>query len=815
MIKVNSSEIQPEAEEEFEQNVSGKSMISDFHFPEKAKAAEEIPGGLRIDFAKNRLELLWYRPGVVRVIFADNRNFTRKTTPAVCQEFTPEKLAEKIDYQEDASAVLLSGPVCSVRVELAPFSLNFLDGEDEIIQADVPGRSAGWRRNQVCCQKKLSPEERIYGLGEKTGFLDKRGRSYTMWNTDAYEPHVPSTDPLYISIPFYLGFIPGNSYGVYFDNSYRSHFDIGHSSSRHLCYRAEGGSLDYFWLAGPELEDAIKSFTWLTGRTPLPPLWSLGYHQSRYSYYPQEEVLKLADKFRENKIPCDAIHLDIHYMDGYRVFTWDQDRFPHPERLTEKLQERGIKPVTIIDPGVKIDPEYQVYRSGQQQDYFCRYLDGRLCREDVWPGKTAFPDFTREEVRRWWKSLHKDFLNSGIRGFWNDMNEPAAFNDSMTLDEEVEHLNDGDPGPHLRFHNLYALEEARATSSAIKEYQQERPFVLTRAGFAGIQRYAAAWTGDNRSFWRDLELVMPMLANLGMSGLGFSGADVGGFTGDTSGELLTRWIQLGAFMPFFRNHTSLNTRNQEPWAFGEPYTSIIKRYIKLRYQLLPEIYNLFYQQAEMGLPVWRPLVLNYPGDLETHNLSDQIMIGDSLLLAPVIRPDSRERRVYLPGSGWYDFWSGKYYQGGESYLIAAPLEKMPIFVAENSLLLTTEADKLYTGRGFSDLVLNIYPGRRQVESSGSIYEDDGISFDYQEGGYNLINYQLESTENSLKLELETEEQNYSGGIQDCTIRFTGLEAAPLAVELNDKEIQDKYKYQAGELELILTELDQTKLLVKH
>jgi len=812
---VNSSEIKPEAEEQMEQEASEGLLKEKFHYPEKVISAEEIPGGLRINFTNHRLELLWYRSGVVRVIFADSSNFTRKTTPAVCREFVPDKLGEGISYQEEASSVLVQGPESGVRVKLKPFSLNFLNGEGETIQADIPGRSAGWWRNQICCQKELRPEERIYGLGEKTGFLDKRGRSYTMWNTDAYEPHVPSTDPLYISIPLYLGFIPGNSYGVYFDNSFRSHFDIGHSSSRRLFYRAEGGSLDYFWLAGPELEKVIKSYTWLTGRTPLPPLWSLGYHQSRYSYYPQEKVLELADNFREQGIPCDAFHLDIHYMDGYRVFTWDQDRFPRPEILAEKLQEQGINPVTIIDPGVKIDPEYQVYRTGQEKDYFCRYLDGRLCREEVWPGETAFPDFTREEVRRWWKSLHRDFLKTGIRGFWNDMNEPAAFNEKLTLAEEVEHLNDGDPGSHLRFHNLYALEEARATSSAIKEYQQERPFVLTRAGFAGIQRYAAAWTGDNRSFWRDLELVMPMLANLGLSGLGFSGADVGGFTGDVNGELLTRWTQLGAFMPFFRNHTSLNTRDQEPWAFGEPYTSIIKRYIKLRYQLLPEIYNLFYQQSEEGLPVWRPVVLNYPADPETHNLSDEVMIGNSLLLAPVVKPDSRERRVYLPGTGWYDFWSGNYYQGSESYLMAAPLEKMPIFVAENSLLLTTDEDQLHTGEGFSELVLNIYPGRGEKSSFGSIYEDDGISFAYQEGEYNLFKYQLISAEDSLKLELEREKHNYSDGIQHCKIRLAGLEAAPQTVELNGKEVKDNYKYQAGELELVLSELDQAELLVKY
>lgn len=798
---MNSAEIKPEKQ---------SNQKSSFHFPTEPQEIEKTARGIKIIFKNHILELLWYRSGVVRVIFADEKNFTNDTSPAVNQEpLTP--LPFELKYQVEQKPIRVAGQKSQVEINLSPLTLSYFTDEDEPVQVDVPGKAAGWSKNKVCCYKKLRTDERIYGLGEKTGYLDKRGRSYTMWNTDAYDPHVPSTDPLYISLPFYIGFTPEESYGIYFDNSYRSHFDIGHSNEGELFYHSEGGNLDYYWLAGPDMKDVIKTFTWLTGRTPLPPGWSLGYHQSRYSYYPEDEVRELADTFQKKDIPCAAIHLDIHYMEGYRVFTWDEDRFPAPERLSADLQEQDINLVTIVDPGVKIDPEYEVYRQGQKQDFFCRYLDGRPYREEVWPGMTAFPDFTREKVRRWWKELHRQFLQQGIRGFWNDMNEPAAFNEKMTIDEDVEHENDGDPGSHKRFHNLYALEEAKATNSAIKDYQQERPFVLTRAGFAGIQRYAAAWTGDNRSFWRDMETSMPMIANMGLSGLGFAGADVGGFTGDTSAELLTRWTQLGVFYPFFRNHTSLDTRPQEPWAFGEPYTSIIKRYIKLRYQLLPEIYNSFYLQSQQGWPVFRPLVLNFPEDTKTHNLSDQVMLGDSLMVAPIVRPDCQERRVYLPGTGWYDFWSGKYYEGQESYLVKAPLEKLPIFVAENSLYLSSATENSSSFQQ-DNLILNIYPGQREAEKAGLIYQDDGISYDYQEGKYNLINYKLKQKSDSLEIIINYEEQNYQKAGDYLTVKIKALPAAPVQLEVNKNKIPaGQYQYQAGEFEIQLPAFQNHKI----
>ncbi len=770
-----------------------------FQYQYRARDFAELPRGGAVDLEKYRLEVIWQARGIVRVVAGKKEEFSRDSTPAVSAEVkSPEVTYEKTDEKME-----LSGPDLTVTVCKSPFQINFYDKNDELIHADVPGSALGSRRDEFRACKELRTEERIYGLGEKTGFLDKKGKTYRMWNTDEASPHVPSTDPLYVSIPFYIGFKPEYSYGIFFDNSYPSSFDVADSRSGQLIYTCEGGNFDYYFYAGPELAEVVKKHTWLTGRHPLPPLWSLGYHQSRYSYYPESEVRELASRMEKENIPCDAIHLDIHYMDGFRVFTWDEQRFPDPKTLAEELSQSGINLINIIDPGVKKDPEYDVYREGIKEDYFLHRSDGEIYTGEVWPGKSVFPDFTREEVQEWWKELHENYLEQGVRGFWNDMNEPADFNERGTLPNDVLHENDGDADSHRRFHNLYALLEAKATRKAIREQREERPFVLSRAGFAGIQRQAAIWTGDNRSFWQHLEMNVPMLANLGMSGVGFCGSDVGGFSDDCSGELLARWTQLGALMPFFRNHTCIGTRAQEPWAFGEPFTSIIRRYIEFRYRLLPHIYSLFYLMSREGMPVWRPPVWHYPEDDRLHNINDQIMVGESMLAAPVCRPDCRERRVYLPEGGWYNYWTGDYYRGGQSWVMEAPLERMPLFIKENSVIFEDpDPDMQAPAGGFERLRFKLFPGRVESRDSTHLYLDDGISFDYQEGEYDLYEVQLVSRPGSFTMELEAVHAGFSDSPEKIELVCAGLEQPPEQIKLNGDEIgAEDYTLQKGKLTL--------------
>jgi alpha-glucosidase len=693
------------------------------------------------------------------------------------------------------------------------FSLSFYDLEDKLIHQDHNDHALGWSGDQVRAWKKLEEQERFYGLGEKTGYLDKRGRKYTMWNTDTFNPHVPSTDPLYQSIPFLIGFNQGRSYGIYFDNSYQTYFDLGLNSKEYYSFWSEGGKLDYYFINGSNIKEIIKSYTDLTGRMPLPPKWSLGYHQSRYSYHPEAEVREIAQKFREKEIPCDVIHLDIHYMDEYKVFTWDEKEFPQPKQMLSDLSEDGFKVVTIIDPGVKKDPRYKLYQEGIKHDYFCKYLDGEYYIAKVWPGECSFPDFTKVEVRRWWGDQHHLLLDQGVKGIWNDMNEPGIFSKTSTMDLEVVHDNDGDMGTHRRFHNLYGLLEGQATYEGLKRYNSEkRPFVLTRAGFSGIQRYSAVWTGDNRSFWIHLELAIPMLMNMGLSGITFCGTDVGGFADNSDGELLTRWIQLGLFMPFLRNHCAINNINQEPWSFGKEYEEIIRKYIKLRYRFLTHLYNLFYRAHQSGLPVMRPLVLEYPEDEKTYNLSDQFMVGDSVLVAPVYQPDRSERMVYLPKGEWQDFWTGQSYQGQKYIIAKAPLDTIPIFIKAGAILPLSPVMNYVGEEKIEELELNIYLSGDVKEGSYRLYEDDGSSFAYQQGGYNIREFSYLYYTDRLEFNIDSLADDYQLEYSSYLIKFRNLDLEPSVVMIDGVK-SDQWQYNNGNLELKV-EIEASKIELK-
>jgi alpha-glucosidase len=763
---------------------------------------------LELDGARVVLEFI--TADIVRVVMNRGDTINLDTTVAVVDH---EQQYQNFTVIEHATKLEVKTAKLDIIVNKEEFSLSFYDREGNLLHQDYSKRSLGWSNDRVRAWKELKEKEKFYGLGEKTGWLDKRGREYTMWNTDTFAPHVESTDPLYQSIPFLISFDVGETYGIYFDNTYKSHFDLGSKGKDFYSFGAEGGKMDYYFINGATIKDVISNYTSLTGRMPLPPKWSLGYHQSRYSYHPQEDVQEIATTFREEEIPCDVIHLDIHYMDGHRVFTWNDSEFPNPEKMIEDLGEQGFKVVTIIDPGVKKDPNYKVYQEGIANDYFCKYLEGDLFIGKVWPGKCAFPDFTNQEVRDWWGDLHQGYIEQGVKGIWNDMNEPAVFEtEDFTMDLDVYHENDGDPGTQRRFHNLYGFLEDKATYEGLKRNRPgERPFVLTRAGFAGIQRYSAVWTGDNRSFWEHLKLAMPMLMNLGLSGVTFSGTDVGGFADDADGELLVRWTQLGTFMPFFRNHSAVNCIRQEPWKFGAEYNQIIKDYIKLRYRLLPYLYNLFYGASQTGVPVLRPLVMEYPEDEKTYNLSDQFMVGEEMLVAPVYQPAREERLVYLPQGIWYDFWSGEKHEGGHSIIADAPVDKLPLFIKAGSIIPQIEVLNYVDEREVKELELDIYLADSVAENKYSFYQDDGQSFAYQDGEYNLTEFSYEYDLDSLEFVIDHQQQGYQGEYQNYKICFKNLSGQPDQVVVGGSVVTD-WIYDNQELELsIATTVKEIKL----
>ncbi|MEN2768651.1 glycoside hydrolase family 31 protein [Ornithinibacillus xuwenensis] len=699
------------------------------------------------------------------------------------QEGQPELVSSKavvaspkiinVEVEESKEMLVIQTASVQLTITKGPFRLSIFDLQGSVIVAEGEHGMAYRENGEVIAFKQMHSNDHFYGFGEKSGHLDKRGEKLEMWNTDVYAPHNPETNALYESIPYFMTLRDGKAHGIFFDNTFRSCFDMK-TSEEYYSFSAEGGQLDYYVMAGPSPKKVLEQYTYLTGKMPLPPKWSLGYHQSRYSYETEGEVRELARNFIEKDIPIDVIHLDIHYMNGYRVFTFDKERFPNPEKLITDLREMGIRVVPIVDPGVKKDAEYPIYQEGVREDNFCTYIEGDLYFGEVWPGISAFPDFTEERVRKWWGDKHEFYTSLGIEGIWNDMNEPAVFNETKTMDLEVMHRNDGKPTTHRELHNVYGLLMGKATYEGMKSnLQGKRPFLLTRAGYAGVQRYGSVWTGDNRSFWEHLQMSLPMVMNLGVSGVAFAGPDVGGFAHDTNAELLTRWTQVGAFTPFFRNHSAIGFRYQEPWQFGEKYEEIMKKYIQMRYQWMPQLYSLFYQASRNGLPVMRPLLMEYPDDAKTYNLNDQFMVGDNVILAPILVPSITDRAVYLPMGEWVEYSTGESYDGEKVHLIHAELDELPIFIRKGSAIMQGEwnsnQDKMT-----KTLSMKVYATTSDESYRFTFYDDDGETFAYEHGEFLRLDLEIITSADKVNVNVLNQTGSYLPTYNEINVEVIGL-----------------------------------------
>ncbi|MRH44197.1 DUF4968 domain-containing protein [Aquibacillus halophilus] len=727
--------------------------------------------------------LTFYRQDIVRITMHQKISQPFEKSRAVIVE------QQEIDvtYEEKKEHIGLSTKQLKVGINKSPFRVSIFDENSTPLVTEESHGLGYFTNGEVICYKTTNQDDHFYGFGEKTGFLDKKGEKYEMWNSDVYAPHNPETDPLYESIPYFMTLRDGRAHGIFFDNTSRTTFDMK-SAKDIYSIKAETGQLDYYVFAGPSPKDVLEQYTYLTGRMPIPPKWALGYHQSRYSYQSEHEVRELAANFIKKEIPVDVIYLDIHYMDGYRVFTFDNERFPNPQKLIADLKQQGIRVVPIVDPGVKKDPEYNIYQEGINQDHFCKYLEGNHYFGDVWPGTSTFPDFTDEKVRNWWGEKHSFYSDLGIEGIWNDMNEPAVFNETKTMDVQVMHKNDGKPDTHRALHNVYGLLMGEATYEGMKkQLNGKRPFLLTRAGYSGVQRYASVWTGDNRSFWEHLQMSLPMCMNLGLSGVAFTGPDVGGFAHDTNAELLTRWTQVGAFTPYFRNHSAIDTQYQEPWQFGEKYEEIMKKYIQLRYKWMPQLYSLFQSASTSGAPVMRPLLMEYPNDAKTYNLNDQFMIGDNVIVAPVMSPGITDRAVYLPSGDWVDYVSGEAYSGNKVHLIHAELDQLPIFIKQGSAIVQ---GNLVSSMEYKQtkITIHIYPSDKETQYTFTYYDDDGETFAYQNDQFIELGIEINCSEESIELDVINQKGSYQAPYSNLAIQIHGLNRQK--VYLNDSLVKD-------------------------
>lgn len=675
------------------------------------------------------------------------------------------KEPEKINFEvtESKTQLRLQTESLIIDIEKVPIRISIYNLDGQLINGDDRELGVSWIGTEITAYKQLLEGERFIGLGEKTGHLNRRGKAYTNWNTDNFAYSIEA-DPLYCSTPFYIGIHKNGCYGIFFDNSHRTMFNFGASNHRFSSFGAEDGDMNYYFMYSPnnQISELLNMYGRLTGFINLPPIWSLGFQQCRYSYYPENNVRTLAQKFRDNDIPCDMLYLDIHYMDKYKVFTWDNERFPNPKALLHDLDKMNFKLALIFNPGIKAEAGYAPYDKGQREKVFLQYADKQNYEADVWPGTCCLPDFTNPITRQWWGRLLRPLMDDGLLAFWNDMNEPATW--GQTVPNNIVFEFDGHRTTHREARNVYALLMARATYESYQQYSgTRRPFILSRAGFSGIQRYAAIWTGDNVSSDEHMLLGVRMVNSLGLAGIPFAGYDVGGFAGDATPELFARWISIAAFTPFFRSHSMINSKEAEPWSFGEEVLEIARNYIKLRYRLMPYIYSLFYEASQTAMPIARSLAIYDPQDplIYKESYENEYLFGPAFLVVPV-SSKIQITKAYLPKGKWYDFYTDKMYDGNAEIYIDTPKERLPLFVKASSIVpMQSNVPSLTTRNEDFRLYLHLYNGNE--DSSFVLYEDDGETYKHEQKDYKFVR--------TISFDAENKKLTFGAGTGKMATRF--------------------------------------------
>lgn len=641
--------------------------------------------------------------------------------------------------------------------------------------------------NIVKMSKQSKDGESFYGLGDKASHLNLKGRRVENWAMDQYAFH-KDQEPLYKVVPFYIGLHHNKSYGIFFDNTFKTFFDFCHERRNVTSFWAEGGEMNYYFFYGPKMSDVVTTYTHLTGKPELPPMWTLGYHQCKWSYYPESKVKEITSKFRELKIPCDGIYLDIDYMDGFRCFTWNKEYFPDPKRMVAELAKDGFKTVVIIDPGIKIDKDYWVYKEALENDYFCKRADGPYMKGKVWPGECNFPDYTNPAVREWWAGLFKELISEiGVKGVWNDMNEPAVMEvPGKTFPPDVRHDYDGNPCSHRKAHNIYGTQMARATYEGVKRFAYpKRPFIITRSAYSGAQRYTSSWTGDNVASWEHLWIANIQMQRMSMSGMGFTGSDIGGFAEQPSGELYARWIQLGVFHPFCRTHSSGDHGEQEPWSFGKEVIDITRKFVELRYQLLPYLYTMFWNYVNDGTPMLKPLVYFDQDDMHTHYRTDEFIFGNQILVCPILEPNAQGRRMYLPKGNWYNYWTNELVEGKRELWVSTKFDEIPVFVKEGAIIPKYPVQQYVGEMQFDELTLDVY--YKLGKEKSTVYEDAQDGYDYNKGRFSLRTFTFNGKEKEIIIQ-QHKEGTFETSYSKFKINLKGLPFKVKKIEIDNEKV---------------------------
>ena len=776
-------------------------------------AVRSLPDGIELLAGAVWLRLTAPREDIIRVRMAARPGWVEHVSWAVLD--SARRAAAPVRQLREHDAVGFATARLIVRVLRASGRLIVTRADGTLVCEDAEGHPPELQAGGFAIHRKRLHGEHFFGLGDQPGPLDRTGGSFTLWTTDAGCYQEQST-PMYKAVPFFLAAREGGAYGILLDNSWRSHFDFGRARRGITSFGAEGGVADYYLLHAPDPRGVITAYAHLTGLPPLPPRWALGFQQCRFSYMSQAEVLAVAEGLRSRRFPADVIWCDIDYQDHYRPFTVNPETFPDLPGMVSALAARDIRTVLITDLHIAhAAHNYPPFHSGMAGDHFVHDAAGGVFLGASWPGAAVYPDFTKADTRAWWGSLYRDFVAAGVAGFWNDMNEPVVDNGpegTMPLDA-VHRI--AEPGfeprqaSHAELHNVVGMQNARATYEGLMTLRpDERPFVLTRASFAGGQRYGWSWTGDNSATWNHLRMTTPMLLNAGLSGFGFIGADVGGFFGSPPPELLTQWFKVAAFHPLYRSHCYTESAAREPWLDGPEHEAIRRRFVEARYQLLPYIYTVAEEASRTGVPMLRPLFLECPSMLGMHSMFNrqpeaQFMLGAALMIAP---PPFGEMTspsiVALPEGPWFDYWTGHTITAA-AIPVAPSLAELAVFVRSGSIL-PRQGIVQHTGEvAAGPLELAVYPGR---DCTGTLYADDGHSFGHQRGHFLRQSFEYAETANGAEFRLLAREGSYPAWWTEIELVIHGVPDRPVTVTAQRAAIRrTAYDYARRALRVVLTD----------
>jgi oligosaccharide 4-alpha-D-glucosyltransferase len=672
--------------------------------------------------------------------------------------------------EDDDSTLHILSSTFDISCQKYPFRLSFCERSGHLLVQERSEGGLGWQSPHTYAFFSQSPEDHFYGLGMRAIDLDRKGRSF-----DTYNRHGSGDDEhatMGINIPFLC---TTSGYGLYFDNTYPGNFDFGEESSEYWFYRSDGGQMVYYLIHGPDMKGILEKYTWLTGRQPLPPRWALGYLQSKYGYQNENEAKAMISTMRNKGIPIDAIILDLYWF-GYPGdmgrFAWNLSNWPDPTGMVEEFREYGIKTILIEEPYVR--DWTSNFSEGSSNGSFGTTPSGNTYIVNMWAGPAGLIDFTNPAARDWWWSKHEPFLDQGIAGWWTDLGEPETHPGDM-----VHHI-----GSAAKAHNILNLLWSRTLYEGYRSYSpDERVFLVTRSGYAGMQRYGTApWSGDVACTFKGLRNQIPIMLGMSLSGVAYQNSDIGGFWGAPSGELYTRWIQFGAFCPIMRPHGV--DHPTEPYGYGSEVEAICREYILLRYRLLPYIYTMAFKNTSRGLPLARPLVLEYPDDPQVVNLGREYLWGDDILVAPVTEEGATTKEVYLPEGQWIEYWTKEMFTRG-SYIVQAPLDVLPLFVKNGAILLMGPEMDYSDQMPLDSLTLDMYPAGF---SSTILYEDDGSSYAYESGDWDTTRFTCRVFSNETIVEIEPAVGGFSGRLSSRVYisQINRVFDAPDSVLVNDE-----------------------------